>query len=255
MKTKMAFLTGFFLLLVLFVFFYFFKNPSQKIIHPVEGPIVESVYGLGTITSNKVFELKFGITSTIEEIYVKEGDQVLKGKPLLKLSDSKIFTSPFDGTVTKLPYTVGETIFPNAPILTITDLSDLFILVSLEQEGALRILPQQKCVFSFESLRGEKFSGKVQSIYPDSGEFLVRILPDHLPSQILPGMTADVAIEISRKEKAMLVPLNAISLGHVVLIQNKTKKKIPVQLGLVDGIMAEVISPRLLATDSLLVEK
>lgn len=254
MNTKKVSLIGL-AFLFLFVIFYFFKNSPQKIVHPVEGPIVESVYGLGTITSNKVFELKFGITSTIEEIYVNEGDQLIKGKPLLKLSDSKIFTAPFDGTVTKLPYTVGETIFPNATILTITDLSDLFILVSLEQEGALRILPHQKCVFSFESLRGEKFEGKVQSIYPDNGEFLVRIQADNLPKQILPGMTADVAIEISKKEKALLVPMAAVSSGHIILIENKTKKKIPVQLGLVDGMMAEIISPKLSVTDSIVVEK
>lgn len=38
------------------------------------GAIIDSVYGIGTVQSNKIYQLKLGVVATIKELFVKEGD-------------------------------------------------------------------------------------------------------------------------------------------------------------------------------------
>src|SRR3989338_7440611 len=54
------------------------------------GSVIESVYGIGTVTATKSYQLKLGVTSTIRRLYVKEGDQVGKGQALVDLDGTGI---------------------------------------------------------------------------------------------------------------------------------------------------------------------
>jgi len=209
---------------------------------PQRGSIVEAVYGIGTVTASKTFQLKLGVTATIKALFVKEGDAVEEGSPLLDLDVGATFRAPFGGTITAVPYKVGESVFPQAPIVTLVNLVDRYIVVSLEQQGALRVRAGQSVHLSFESIRGNKFTGHVRSIFPNGGEFFVYIDVDQFPPEILPGMTADVAIEIARRDNALLVPVSSVSSGSVVVVRNGIRRKIPVEIGTVDGEMAEVVS-------------
>lgn len=57
-----------------------------------------------------------------------------------RVEDTSIIRSPLDGVVTVLNYYAGESAPPQATILRVEDLSDRFIEVALEQEGALQVL-------------------------------------------------------------------------------------------------------------------
>ncbi|QQR81901.1 MAG: efflux RND transporter periplasmic adaptor subunit [Deltaproteobacteria bacterium] len=249
---KKKYLVSILVVLAIFLLcFIWFKKQTSSYVTPTFGPIVESVYGIGTVTARKTYQLKLGITATLDHLYVEEGQFVAAGAPLVDLDSKMKFTAPFSGTVTSLPFKVGESIFPQVPILTLMDLKDLYVVVSLEQQGALRISKGQPVKLSFESLRGQKNSGVVRSLFPNNGEFFAHIDVENLPPAILPGMTADVAIEVGRKEKALLVPVSSISSGHVVVKRNGLKKKVPVQVGIIDGEMAEIISGDLTPEDQI----
>ncbi|MCX7997424.1 MAG: hypothetical protein N3A69_00545 [Leptospiraceae bacterium] len=138
-------------------------------------------------------------------------------------------------------------------ILTLTDLVHLHLVVSLEQEGALRVRAGQNVRFSFESLTGKKFTGKVKSIFPNRNQFFVKIEPDELPPEILPGMTADVAIEVAKKENVLLIPVVSIHNGKVMRIREGKKSKIDVQIGNLDGEWAEVINSDLGVNDEIVI--
>ena len=235
-------------------FFYVQKRNTQtQFVVPVRGPIVEAVYGIGTVTAEKHFELKIGIAMKIRKLFVKEGDTVKSGKPLVLLDS--LFLAPINGTVTSLPFKVSETVFPQTNVLQITDLKDRYILVSLEQQGALRIKPGQLAKLSFESLRKIALTGVVRRIYPNDGQFYVRIDIESLPKEILPGMTADVAIEVAKRDDALLVPASAIAAGKLAIIRNGKKQKVAIDIGSVDGEMAEIISGDVQLTDHISVKK
>ena len=169
---------------------------------PLPAPVatVQAVYGLGTVKSDLIFDLKVGTTVTIAKLFVREGDTVKLGDALLELNNHVLFTAPFAGKISKLPFHVGETVFAQVSLLTLVNMQARYVLVSLEQKGATLVHEGQTAWLSFESLRQEKVLGRVESLYPSEGEFLVRIESAQMPAEIIPGMTADVAIEIQRQE-------------------------------------------------------
>jgi len=217
-------------------------DSSAETIQVRRGNIIEAVYGLGTVTANQSYQVKLGVTGTISAIYVVEGDTVEKGKPLVSFDLGATFKAPFSGTVTSAPFKLGETVYSQTPIVTLINLKDCYVLVSLEQESALRVQAGQNARISFEALRGQTYLGKVRSRYPDpqNSQFFVRIdIPD-LPDTILPGMTGDVAIEIAQRSGALLVPVSAVQSGRVVVRSGHLKKKIQIKIGAIDGRWAEI---------------
>jgi len=207
------------------------------------GTIIESVYGIGTVLANRSFQIKPGVISTIDTFYVKEGDTVPKGAPLAKI-DKVIYRAPFGGTVTYLPFKEGENVFAQVPVLTLVDLMDRYLVVSLEQQGALRIHSGQKATMSFDTIREQSYSGVVESVYSNGSSFLARIDVSNLPPVVLPGMTADVAIQIRRQDDALLVPVSALISGDMLWVKRGAgiPKKVEVKVGIVDKAQAEVVS-------------
>lgn len=235
------------LLIILAAFSYFALDQirgKDTFVKVERGAIVESIYGIGTIKASREFALRVGVPSVIEKFFVKEGQSVKKGEPLVLLDTKRRYNAPFDGVITQLPAKVGETIFPQAPLLTLTDFSDRYVIVSLEQKGALKAKTGQQAQLSFESIRDQKFSGKVTSVYSNPEGFLVRIDVSDLPHTLLPGMTADVAIAIKTHEDVLLVPIAAINIGKIYVRRTEFElaDEKPVQIGLVDGQMAQILS-------------
>ena len=225
------------------------SSPIQK------GTIVDAVYGIGSVTATRSYSIKPGVISTISDLYVREGDFVRRGMKLARI-DTVVYHAPFDGVVNFLPFKVGENIFTQIPVLVLTDLSDRYLVVSLEQQGALRVKAGQKAKLSFDSLRSQTFEGTVQSVYSYNSNFLARIDVSSLPPEILPDMTADVSIIIRQVNDALLIPVSALE-GDSVWVRRRLgiPTKIPVKFGVVDATMAEVLSGDLQPGDQIMIRK
>jgi membrane fusion protein, macrolide-specific efflux system len=221
-------------------------------VSPKVGPMVESVYGIGTVTARHTYDLKLGVMDTLKKLYVDEGDDVKKGAALVSFEDNHLIRAPFDGVVTSLPYKEGETIFPQMTVLTVTDLNNPYVVVSLEQSAAIPVRRNQAALLSFESLRGQKLEGKVSAIYPKEGDFYVNIEVPNFPGGILVGMTCDVAIEVASKDKVLQIPVVAIDRGSVTVLREGIPKKVAVKVGITDGAWAEVTDNSIQPNDTLL---
>lgn len=208
------------------------------------GTIVEAIYGIGTIKASRVFSLKLGIPSVVDKILVQEGAFVKKGNGLVVLDGSRQYRAPFDGIVTELNFKEGETVFPQSPILTVTDFKDRYVVVSLEQESALKAKPGQSTQLSFESMREQTFQGRVTSVYANGDRFLVRIDVPDLPSTILPGMAADVSLLVRTINDVLLVPINAIQVGKVYVKAGEYSEpsERAITTGILDGNRAQILS-------------
>ena len=223
--------------------------PLQK------GSIVEAIYGIGTVTAKRSYSVKPGVISTIIDLYVKEGDFVHKGAKLANL-DKVVYRAPFDGVVNFLPFKVGENIFTQLPVVVLTDLTNRYLVVSLEQQGALQVRAGQKAKLSFDSMRNKTFDGTVESVYSYNSNFLARIDVSSLPAEILPDMTADIAIVIRELKNVLLIPTSALETDSVwVKRGSRIPSKSPVKLGVVDGAMAEVVSGDLKEGDRVMIRK
>lgn len=245
----------FFLILLVAAGFIFLKPfQSQARVHPKLGNIVESIYGLGTVSADKVFHLRAGMNLTVEKVYVNEGDLVKAGNPLVKL-DENVIRTPISGTVTAVPYKEGELAATQGAVVTVTNLEHLYLEVSLEQQSVLQIKKGQTALISFESLRNEKFEGLVVSVYPRDNQFIVRIELKTWPSGVLPGMTADVAILVGEKANVLLIPVSSLLAGKVTRVRSGKKESVAVRLGVVDGEWGEVISDNISPADELVSRK
>lgn len=225
---------------------------KNKPIHPQIGPITESVYAIGNVKSNEDYHLKLSVVSSVKQFYVKEGDAVLKGDRLVTTDTGITFRSPISGIVTSLPVSLGETLAAQTTILSVVNLQNLYLEASLEQSGALKIKRGQNVIITFESFRQNQFKGKVKNLIPRDNEFIVQVEAEKFPESIMPGMNADLSIEINKKENAVLVPVSAISNGMITLIKDGKKEKIKVLLGSTDAEWAEILEPKLSASDELL---
>ncbi len=243
-------------IIAVLIIFKFKKNQSQyELTLPQRGPIVEAVYGMGTVTASQIFNLRTAVSAGVRELYVQEGQLVQKNNPLVQFDDGAIVRAPFEGTVTAIHFKIGENVFPQSTVLTLVNLKKLYLSVSLEQQGAMRVERGQDVEMSFESLRGQKLKGKVRTIFPQEGQFIVHVDVELLPAEILPGMTADLAIAVGKRENALLIPVLSISSGKAILKRNDKEIKEDVKIGIVDGNWAEVISGNIKDDDYLVVPK
>ncbi len=228
---------------------------QKQVLRPTIGPITESVYAIGLVKSDRTYDLKLGVVSSINKFFVREGDLVKKNQKLLIVDSGAVFTAPYEGVITHLPFSLGETIAPQQSLLTMVDLKKLYLEASLEQQGALKVKRGQEVQISFESFRSAVFHGKVQNILPRNQEFVVQVDLNNLPENILPGMNADLSIEISKKEKGILLPQNTISNGHVLLKRNGKTQKVKVIVGVIDSEFAEILEPVLSPDDEIVLPK
>lgn len=236
---------------------YFLLNKyfhNQEKVQPKHGNVVESIYGLGTVNADKVFHVRTGLTLSVQKLFVSEGSLVQPGSPLVKLDES-LLRSTIAGTVTSVSYKEGEIVPPQVAVVTVTNLSHLFLEVSLEQQLVLRVKKGQNVLVAFESLRNEKYEGVVSYVYPRDNQFIVRIELKKWPEGVLPGMTADVAIVVGKKTDVLLIPLRSLVAGQVTRIRNNKRERIPVKLGVIDGEWAEITSDNIVETDELIVRK
>jgi len=228
---------------------------SVDYVSPKYGPIVEAIYGLGKVKTDRVYEVKLSVVKAIEQLYVKEGDKVKKNDNLVKMEGDLYFRAPFDGTVTAIGYHQAQSVFPQQAVLRLENLENKYIEVSLEQQGALRVQTGQKVRVLFESIRGEQLTGEVASVFPRDEEFLAHIRLQGLGGNVLPGMTADVAIETGRRDKALLVPLSGVSDGRVRILRDGKKVVRELKIGSIDGNWAEVLEGDVKESDQVIIKR
>lgn len=232
--------------------FFAFKFKKTEIVHPSVGPITESVYAISTVKSESNFTLRIGVLSNIDRLYVAEGDEVKPGQKLLTIDSGTTFFSPHAGIVTEIPFGLKETIAPQTPIIKIVDLKNLYLEASIEQVAALKISKGMRVVISFDDYRNKIFEGVVKSVLPREQDFVIQVEVKNLPNNILPGMSADLSIEISKKSHAVTVPSKAVSNGFIILNKNGSKIKTKVEVGITDAENVEIISPVLNVEDEIL---
>ena len=241
--------------LLILILFYNLKKQQFEKVSPKMGPIVEVIYGLGKVKTDQKFEVKVGVLVTIQHVHVKEGEFVKKGQKLVSFESTGSVSTPIDGVVTAVYFVDGEAAFPQVPILRVDSLENKYIEVSLEQEAALRVKKDQKAIVTFENLRGENKIGKVLNLYPRNNEFISHIYVDQLDQQVLPSMTADVAIEVSKKDNALLVPINSIENGRIIVERNGKREKLNIKVGSIDGSWAEVLDGSIKESDLIILKK
>lgn len=242
------------ILLILSVTLFFNLCNRELTVKPEVGPVVDAVYALGTVKTDKWYNARFGMNTIIKKLYVNEGDNVEKGAPLV-LGDTPFpLTAPFPGIVTAINYRETEMAASGQIVLTISSLVNLYVKVTLDQESIVHVRKGQPVEMSFENLRDEKIYGRVEAVYLSGEDFAVRISADKFPAGVLPQMTCDAAITIRKKDNAVIIPLAAYREGKVNVIRKGKRINIPVTVRRIDSVKAEVLDDSILPDDRIIVK-
>lgn len=232
---------------VLLVASYFIFSRIRAIPGTLEIPlkkttILRTVYGLGTVQAERVYNLMIGVSTNIQRLYVREGDTVKKGAPLILFDQVPLMRAPFPGIISAIKHNEGESVFPQNTVLTLMDLSEKYISASLDEKSAVLVQKKQKVRIAFEGIMGKTFTGEISTVYPADGQFMIQVKSSELPAEVIPGMSADLAIEAGKKENVYVAPIKSIKEGKIRVLRAEKKLVIPVQLGLTQGDLVEIVS-------------
>ena len=127
-----------------------------------------------------------------------------------------VIRSPVDGVVISRAIDVGQTVaasFSTPTLFTIAqDLTKMQIEVSVDEADISRIQLQQKASFTVDSYPEQTFRGKVIQIRSapiitqNVVTYVVVVNVDNSDMKLKPGMTANVSVEVAKKDDVLKLP-------------------------------------------------
>lgn len=118
------------------------------------------------------------------------------------------------GIITKKTIKLGEVVTPEQVLFEITDMSKLWLDITLYSSDIAKVEKGQKVEFTPDSLDGKKFYGTIDYIQPQSNDstqtFVARAFMDNSLSLLRPGMFGNITIINNHKENKTYVPISAV---------------------------------------------
>ena len=161
-----------------------------------------------------------------------------------------IYTSPIDGVVTSLPVHVGEQMVPgiqNSPgsyLMTVADMSAVTAEVRVDESDVIDIAPGQPAEVSIDAYPDSTFHGTVSEIgttallrstgqstsqlttgSQEAKDFKVVIILEKPPASVRPGLSATAKITTAIRDKALAIPIQALTIRRQADIDIAEKAK------------------------------
>lgn len=86
-KKRIYVLAGFFILIAVAAWIFRFSINQEKVT-PMRGDVVEAIYGLGTVSADKIYNVRVGVAITVTKLFVNEGDLVSRGMPIIQVDEN-----------------------------------------------------------------------------------------------------------------------------------------------------------------------
>jgi Cu(I)/Ag(I) efflux system membrane fusion protein len=121
--------------------------------------------------------------------------------------------APFSGTVIERMVSEGQSVGPDTPLLTLADLTRVWLLADAYEMDLPRVRVGARAVFTADALPGRPFAGRVDFVYPtvspETRTVKVRIVADNPRGELKPGMFGRVRLE-GREAAVLSVPAEAV---------------------------------------------
>lgn len=153
--------------------------------------------------------------------------------------DQQTLKSPIDGAVLDRPLSVGTRVAINDQLMTVADItpSKLVMRAAVDEEDIIKVRKDQTVRMTLYSYSDRGFEGRVQKIYdqadPERRTFEVDVQILQPDDRLSPGMTGELAFEMGSRERAVVIPSQAVQKGGGVFIVAKGKlERAVVEIGL-----------------------
>lgn len=215
---------------------------------------------------NKQMSAQRNVTVSRAEI-AKADAQVAQAKAALENAEEDLrnstIVSPIDGLVLSRDVSVGDGVSSililgsqATLVMTLGDTSEVYVQGKVDEADIGKVYLNQPARIVVESFKDKKFTGKVTRISPYGKEkdnvttFEVRVSISNPTGELKANMSANAEIILEEKKNVLMVP-------EASLIYDKDRnasvelpdphaengrKKVPVKLGISNGVKTEIIS-------------
>ncbi len=261
---------------------------DTKVINPGIGTVEIVVTTTGVVEPQNRLEVKPSVSGRIEEMLVKEGDEISKGDILAWMSSTERaalvdaarsqgkdalkyweevykktpIMSPIDGEVIVRAVEPGQTVASSDAVLVLSD--RLVVSGQFDETDIGRIRKGQDAIITLDAYSDVELEGVVDHVAYESEIvnnvtiYNVDILPKEMPDKMRSGMSVTVEVIEEKAEDVMTIPSSAIHYDgerQYVLVQDRRNKitERDIKIGLNNDQTAEVISG-LSAEDSVIAQ-
>lgn len=158
--------------------------------------------------------------------------------------------SPLNGVVSNRNVNVGQVLSPGGPLMSVKDISSVYVLVNIEQKDLARITPGQQAKVKVDTYGDRKFDGVVEIINPAANKaarvFETKIKVNNPENLLKPGMFAKVEIKTGEAQEVLAVPQDTLTskqgIYFVFLAEGDMVKRQQVEIGQVIDQLVEIKS-------------
>ena len=140
--------------------------------------------------------------------------QIREIKKLRKTNQYVRVYAPQDGIVAKLTVREGMYVTPSMEIMSLADLSSVWILAEVFESQANWVKKGQSADVKLSYVPGREWAGKVEYIYPSLNEktrtLKVRLVFDNADEVLKPNMFTNVSIYGGPKNNVVIIPREAL---------------------------------------------
>ncbi|MBS0578576.1 MAG: efflux RND transporter periplasmic adaptor subunit [Proteobacteria bacterium] len=161
--------------------------------------------------------------------------QVVQQQALL---DKKFVRAPFAGQLGIRAVDLGQYLSAGTKIVTLQQLDPIFVDFSLPQQAVSELQVGQKTLVSSDALPGKSFEGQIVAldpqVDPDTRNVRVRAMLKNPEHKLLPGMFANVRIEVGAPVRYLTLPQTAVAYnpyGSTVYVIGKAGPPPPAEGG------------------------
>ncbi|OFZ78254.1 MAG: hypothetical protein A2583_02195 [Bdellovibrionales bacterium RIFOXYD1_FULL_53_11] len=240
------------------------NNAATSAGAPVRGELIQKVTFNGTVVPNRKTIITAPYHGYIRKIFVKTGDKVKQGDPVVSISQSldKSETvyplrAPFAGTVVQIEKSEGEFIKERDPqdyVMRIDDLGKLYVNASVPELDRTRIAKSMQGVIKAAGIPGRTYKGEIRDLSmaakekdkwnrSQQVEFSITMEITEKDDELKPGMSVTVDIVTNKKSGILMLRHEYVYKDgekYFVITGDGIKK--PVETGLFNEEMIEIKS-------------
>lgn len=168
-----------------------------------------------------------------------------------RTASHSVLRAPFSGVVTKFDVARGELVEPERELMTISDLSTVWVLADVYEKDLAKVRPNSNVTIRVDAYPGRVFNGRLTYISdiidPQTRTAKVRCVVANPDGALKLDMFAKVAVATMDSRDAIVIPTAAVQQidgNAVVFVQQAPERFVrqDVEIGVSAGDVVEVLS-------------
>ena len=227
------------------------SNTSIEDVKVSRQSIKKTLTSSGQIEASSTEKLSLNTSYYFSSILVEEDDVVKKGEKIVKYSNGKYLTAPYDLVIksSSLPSKGKKATSSN--YVEVSNIENVVVNISINESEIPNISTGDDVEIVLTSDSSKKYTGQISKIssvgtYSSSGSTFAAIVSLKNDGNIKVGMSVSCTISIEEHKDVLAVPIGAVQINgdrrYVVVVDGNETKEVDVTTGLSDENYVEIKS-------------